>query len=63
MTEQQLNNPLRECLAEAEKPMYDAFVMAMGRKPESMMDLMQGGAVIRETNKTERDFWNGVFGL
>lgn len=58
-----INNPLRNSLSEAEKPYYNAFISAMGRKPESMLDLMQGSAVIQQANKDDSAFWNGVFGL
>lgn len=51
---------LRESLQEAEKPYYDTFISVMGRKPESMWDLMQGSAAIQESNN---GFWKGVFGL
>jgi hypothetical protein len=63
MIDQTINNTLRESLSEHDKQYYDAFVQALGRKPESMMDLMQGSAVIRESNKKEREFWSGVFGI
>jgi len=63
MANDTLNNPLRDGLSEYDKQYYDAFVQAMGRKPETMMDLMQGSAVIQESNKQEREFWKGVFGL
>lgn len=65
MPENSFNNPVgfREALYESEKPYYDAFVAAMGRHPETLMELMQGSAMIQEKNKRERKFWDGVFGL
>lgn len=58
-----MNNILRDSLSEHDKQYYDAFVQAIGRKPESMMDLMQGSAVIQQYNKQEREFWSGIFSI